>query len=367
MDIAVGMRAPSNWAVCALVVVVGLSAGCGTKDEIASYKIRRSQSSVSMSDPMSTSAERGPQRMIAGIVQLDREAWFFKVMGSKDNVDQVQADVREFLKSLSFQGGDLPEWKLPDGWQKTDKTSSMGRVATLKIGDFDPPLEMSISLLGGQQDLLGNIHRWQGQLGIPPAEDLSEVLQELDYANGTMVIFDASGAVGNPNAMGASGKSRPKQPSKGGGSSSDVPIVAESFPKVQFDVPEGWTHQKGAPVVEAKLIRDGDEPLSISLTRMPLSFDDWEKNVTQWASDLSIELPEESIAERTQEIEVDGVMARKIIIADKVAESKKDSIAGVLMVKDGFCWFVKMKGIRQSVVENESGFDEFVKSIRIEK
>jgi hypothetical protein len=71
-------------------------------------------------------------------------------------------------------------WTLPKGW--SDKPASGMRLATIIIPSETNgvSLEASITELGG--DLLGNINRWRGQIGLPALtqEALPATLQEFD-------------------------------------------------------------------------------------------------------------------------------------------------------------------------------------------
>jgi len=56
-------------------------------------------------------------------------------------------------------------WTLPDGW--SDKPASGMRLATIIILVEGNTLNASITEFGG--DLIGNVNRWRGQLGLPSA------------------------------------------------------------------------------------------------------------------------------------------------------------------------------------------------------
>jgi hypothetical protein len=331
-----------------------VNAGCAHREQVAEYKFRKN-----VSDEKAPSAPQAT-RMVVGIVQRDSSCWFFKISGAVAAVKDTEEAWSGFLRSISFGNDGKPEWRLPDGWQM--KGARPGRFATLAVPDTDPPLEVAISTLRGQQDLPSNVDRWRGQLGLSPIDDgdVNKHLNTSDNPNVKMLIFDetgkdAGGGMMPPFARGGA----PKVPS--------TPIKGDSNePKFEYVIPEGWEKDEKAQVVTVRLNRkNSDGKMAISVTRMALSFNDWATQARQWAGDLQLELSAERVKELTKKVEVDSVSAQRISLTSEPRDGQSETIEGVMLVKGGFTWFVKMKGDSKLVQESLAGFENFLKSIRI--
>ncbi len=195
-----------------LLLVLLAATGCNQPEEIVTHRIPKSRSNLDKFDrrPMSsarrTAAPTVPTRMVVGLVERSDATWFFKIQGPVDQVNLAEPVWREFFGSLRFNNDEQPEWDLPTGWSK-GRSSSM-RFATLNLTSTVPPLEMSISSLGPNQNLLDNVNRWRGQLALDGLEKEQIKLNEIDFDGGSMVLFDevglASTAAGGP-MMGAMG------------------------------------------------------------------------------------------------------------------------------------------------------------------
>src|SRR5688572_22587783 len=65
------------------------------------------------------------------------------------------------------------DWTLPAGWAALPDSgmSQFGRVATIAVTPDDPSLTLGVHRLeqAGSGDLLPNLNRWEGQLGLPPS------------------------------------------------------------------------------------------------------------------------------------------------------------------------------------------------------
>jgi hypothetical protein len=64
------------------------------------------------------------------------------------------------------------EWKLPEGWTELPDVDpgQFGRFATIEVSKDDPSLQLAVNMLegAGSGDLLPNLNRWEGQLGLAP-------------------------------------------------------------------------------------------------------------------------------------------------------------------------------------------------------
>ncbi len=147
----------------------------------------------------------GTDQRILGVIQHRGDvAWFYKMTGDAGLVEQQKPAFIEFLKSLKFAaaaplaaempaghpaiGGDLmapaatagpishegqPNWQVPAGWQEV--AAGQFLVAKFNIsGDGGATAAVNVSSSPGDGGgLAANVNRWRGQLGLPPAGEIS--------------------------------------------------------------------------------------------------------------------------------------------------------------------------------------------------
>jgi hypothetical protein len=166
----------------------------------------------------------GAQRILGVIQHRDGTAWFYKMTGDADLVEQQKPAFVEFLKSLNFgtaaaaptpvempvaipaASGDMgallsaavpaasankPSWQVPAGWQEVAAGQFLVAKFTL-TGDGGATAAVNVSSSPGDGGgLAANVNRWRGQLGLPP---ISEILTtKLDVAGGKAQMVDMSG------------------------------------------------------------------------------------------------------------------------------------------------------------------------------
>ncbi|MFK7765823.1 MAG: hypothetical protein AB8B55_01180 [Mariniblastus sp.] len=317
-------------------------------------------------------AEKVQTRMVVAIFERPELTWFFKVSGPVDQVKSAEQSFREFVTNVEFKEGQ-PKWELPDAWS-TGGQKPM-RFATLLMNNENPPLELSISQLSSGQDLLLNVNRWRGQIGLPPAtkDDLDGQLSKESSAAGEYLVFDQTGL--------GSGTMRP--PFAGGGPFSggsgaapfagNAPLAgmgsaagANSGPK--FAVPKGWTKLASSSIVRARLEKKLDgKSAQITIVEMPADANEWDPNVKRWGGQVGLgELSKEEFEKRTTEINVDGTAGKMVELIDLESESELATVAGMIK-RDGSAWFLKLSGDKNVVAENQGDFKEFVQSIRFSK
>ena len=170
----------------------------------------------------------GPTNRIIGVIQhRDDTAWFYKMTGDTDLVEQQKPAFIEFLKSLKFPAlpaavravempatmppghpaiGDMttpaaapgpishegqPNWQVPAGWQEV----SAGQFLVAKFnltGDAGATAAVNVSMSAGDGGgLAANVNRWRGQLGLAPVSDVAT--SPLDIAGGKAQLVELSG------------------------------------------------------------------------------------------------------------------------------------------------------------------------------
>src|SRR5262249_34146214 len=132
-----------------------LFSGCQS-DEIQTYTVPR------------TEAAQREQRMLAAIVPHGDKTWYFKLVGSPDDVAAHQEEFRRFVESSRFS--DSPDqpltWeKIPEKWRRGVKSDL--RYATFRLDPAQSKTELTVTPLGRDSgSVLDNINRWRGQLGL---------------------------------------------------------------------------------------------------------------------------------------------------------------------------------------------------------
>ena len=170
----------------------------------------------------------GDASRIFGVIQhRDGTAWFYKMTGDADLVEQQKPAFVEFLKSLKFETatvsggagempatmppghpaiGDMttpaaasgpishegqPNWQVPAGWQEVSAGQFL--VAKFNItGDAGATAAVNVSMSAGDGGgLAANVNRWRGQLGLAPVSDITT--SPLDVAGGKAQLVEMSG------------------------------------------------------------------------------------------------------------------------------------------------------------------------------
>jgi hypothetical protein len=164
----------------------------------------------------------GAERILGVIQHRDGMAWFYKMTGDADLVEQQKPAFVEFLKSLNFgvsaptqaempaaipaASGDMgallsaaaptasankPNWQVPAGWQEVAAGQFLVAKFTL-TGDGGATAAVNVSSSPGDGGgLVANVDRWRGQLGLSPSTD--SLATPVDIAGGKASLVDFSG------------------------------------------------------------------------------------------------------------------------------------------------------------------------------
>jgi len=195
----------------------------------------------------------GAERILGVIQHRDGTAWFYKMTGDADLVEQQKPAFVEFLKSLNFgaaapaqaempaanpaasgnmgalpsdafpahtaqdlnlKSGNLglsdstvsantiplvshdgqPNWQVPVGWQEVAAGQFLVAKFTL-TGDGGATAAVNVSSSPGDGGgLAANVNRWRGQLGLSPAPDISATSVDLTSGKASLVDFSGTDA-----------------------------------------------------------------------------------------------------------------------------------------------------------------------------
>ncbi len=123
-------------------------------------------------------ADGAPVRILAVIQHREGTAWFFKMTGDSQLVEQAKPAFVEFLKSVQFAAATgapaassgKPQWNAPSGWKEVDGGQFLvAKFAVAGEGNAQAAVNISSSA-GDGGGMLGNVNRWRAQLGLPPLD-----------------------------------------------------------------------------------------------------------------------------------------------------------------------------------------------------
>lgn len=340
--------------------------GCSQDEKITRYEIPKDRSGLehirdTAESPGNTSAETPvvsteQDRMVVALAMREDATWFFKMNGPVSRIDETEDQWRPFLEKISFDESGKPSWKLPEGWETAGQKPM--RFATLVIDAEKPPVELAVSSLSAGQDLLLNVNRWRGQLGLEPTTEgsMKDSLTTIQAGDQELKLFDATGKMSGgmmpPFARGGMG-AKPKKPKSASG-------------KIQFAAPKGWQEGKPSPFLKARFSRtDGDKTAQISVSALPAAANKWIPNATRWAGQVGMEsLDKTKINELTEAVTVDGVEGKLIRLMPENEEGAKATIAA-MVAKGSNAWFFKLTGDHDLVSQSDQALIEFMKTIKL--
>jgi hypothetical protein len=338
-------------ALCGAAALLVL--GC-QQDEIASYRAPKSEPLA-----LGSGQDEGPVRLLAAIVPHGGRTWFFKLSGPPEVVEEHKQEFDTFLGSVHLTDkADKPvEWKAPEGWQEEPHPTAQFAVAELKIGEGDRRATMTITPAGG--DLLTNVNRWRGQIGLPPAEEneLGKLTTEGKVGGDKATLVDMKGPGG------AKGKA-PMAPfmaaNKGGGARPAAPL--------KYTTPPGWDEESdpAPPRVAAFQVSEGGRKAEVTVIPFPGEVGGLRANVDRWRRQVGLgPASDENLKKDLREVEVDGTAA---VYADVTgpASAGGSRILAVLVPRGGQSWFFKMQGPADLIERQKPAFEAFVKSVHFE-
>ena len=351
------------------VVALLIQTGCTPEPEIVRHRIPKDRSGLEKlrlpSTPVANTAPQQKTRMAVAIFENPDATWFFKISGQANRVDKSESQWMDFLQTVKFENKE-PKWDAPADWSMAGAKPM--RHSTLVIDKAIPPLELAISSLGPDQDLLLNINRWRRQIGLQPSSEseLDDQIEKLENENGKFLLFNAVG-VGSGQMTPPFARGGGQAPFAGNAQApfaqgSSAPRKSE---KIDFEPIEGWTSGKTSSMVPIRLSKTvGEAQVQITVIEMPADVNEWDPNVKRWAQQVQLgSLSKEEFAKRTSKFEVDGVEGQIIDLIDPDSESLEGTIAGMVK-RDGSAWFLKLTGDKGLTQEYRGEFEEFLGSLK---
>lgn len=325
------------------------------------------------------SVAKPPHRMLAAIMQADREAWFFKLSGPRKEVGERQAAFDDFLKTVEVdQSAASPtlKWQLPPDWKQLPGNAD--RYATIEIPGSDKPLELTVTRLpvpAGDWDAyrLQNVNRWRMQVRLGPIEQrqLADELVELSGRAGqTISRVDLVGTLSNsrrPPMAGMAGMGGLGGPPGMGqmppSDESEEPQDAGGAP-FEYQLPEGWQPGGRRPFVRlAFRMGTKDASAEVTVSSLVAASNDLLSNVNRWRGQLQLPpLSAEELSKSVKPISLGGVEGAYVELVGE--DPQRETILGVMAVHGEDAWFFKFKGPGRLAEQEQSRFEAFVKSVR---
>lgn len=361
-----------------IMLLLVFTAGCSKQDEITSYSVPKKAVSSSPADTSSTPAPAKEVRMLAAILPGSPQNWFFKMTGSPEQIKSEFETFVTFLKSITMKAG-KPAWKLPENWEQEPGRSM--RFATLKVKDSDPPVELSVIPLPAsdslETDLLSNINRWRGQVGLADISDkeikaatevpaLDTELFTLKDGDQNITAVSLKGMMaGNPmsRAPFASGmRGGPATPAPG---PATTPAPSASS-QLKYATPEGWTPGRSGGMRKAAFnITAGDETGEVTVIDLSKENSPLLPNINRWRDQVGLkDISEADLPKNSEQLKAGDLEATYVkLIGPETAKPQK-AILGAIIYRDNLAWFIKFTGPPKLAEQEVDRFKQFIQSIR---
>src|SRR5262245_2598844 len=338
--------------------LVGILAGCRPPEQIAKYTVSKPELIDS-----SLTATAPPEQMLAAMVQLGEQSWFFKLTGDPAVVEPSRGAFLDFVKSVKFSGGSEPRptWTLPAGWEELPGNEV--RLATLKFRSGSQPLEISVIPAGGT--VLDNVNRWRKQVDLEPitGDELASTTETFQVDGractfASLVGTKAGGGMGAapfaPFAGGAAPAPRPSAPAAGS---------APASRELKYDVPKEWSPAANNAVSMAAFqATDGKQRVEITISSVG---GDLLSNVNRWRDQVGLPpIAIGELAKSVRKIETLGTAGDYVEAIGPGDVTAPQTILGVRADAGGVTWFIKLRGDRDLAAGEKSRFEAFVKSLQ---
>jgi hypothetical protein len=314
--------------------------------------------------------------MLAAMVQIEDQVWFFKAMGPAAAIEAIAPDFRTWLNSVTWnEGTGEPRWELPTDW--TQAPGDAMRYATLQAGSNE--ITISKLRLNGPWEAYveSNANRWRGQLGLPPvsAAEVMAQSEAVTLAGRSGLLFDwqsesSAGTGPQPapsNPPPATATVPPKPPASP--TSSAPPSTSSSTSGLTYDVPEGWTPGRAGPfrLAAFEVSRD-NEQLEITVTALGTAAGSLRDNVNRWRGQIGLSpLEGEGGDPPAATLAIAGADCPYFEMSGPDSDPQALTLLAVVIPRSNATIFVKLLGSRPLAAAEKGNFEQFVRSIRFDQ
>ena len=354
-----------SFLILPAVLMLFLITGCGEQPQIRTYDAPKSAKNQAPAGSNAARPELEPARMLAAMIPQGNKAWYFKVTGPPEAVEEQAERIKELISSVEFPKPDAPTWTLPEGWTEAGSDGKF-RYNTIKIPAGGAVLEMSVIPLGipAGKDMeeykLENVNRWRKEVNLPEISqtEVAGQLEELPIKGGTALLVDLLGT--------QAGRSRVK------GRAPFLERMAnerrEQPPQASptFELPKEWVKvptppSRFSPVISTYQIEEDGKKAKVTVSRMVSQTGLDLANINRWRVDeLNMKpIGEEQLEEAFSPIEAGPIDGRYV----KLVGETEAALVGIFDI-EGSTWFFKMIGDAEFVQAREAEFKTFVQSVR---
>lgn len=358
-------RAGWWWSLALLAL-----AGCYDQPAIRQYTVPKESSLASTSGGSGT-----PSEILGAIAPEAEDAWFFKLMGDPEKVQQYKSEFRQLVSSVSFDDSGKPRWQLPEKWR--EEAGGQFVYASLrppgeesvKISVSPLPMPADLAKLDEttwQQYVVANVNRWRGQVGLADQswEQISSELEKIENlskerAPAYFVTLRGTAASGGGMgmAMGSPATNAPEMPAAG----------ARERPSgrgLQFELPDNWHKVPPLSVIALESFQaDGPDGTKADVT-LTSAGGDTQSNVVRWSSQIggSAELATKALSE-SKKLTVNGAQTEVVFLAGPEKDSQA-IMAAMIQWNPQSTLFVKMVGPVAAVESQRDAFMSFTQSLK---
>jgi hypothetical protein len=289
--------------------------------------------------------------------------------------------------SIANARSDGPAWTLPDGWTPADGPAFS--VAAFKVSQADPTVMVTVSPLArGGADLLPNVNRWEGQLGLAPSaeSDLSKVMRTIETSSGPATIVELKGPKASLRAAVIPAGERVwfvkllgpdkivqdqkdnfeafVQSIKFGGAGAELqqpPTQSASFDGATWTAPSGWRLQppKQMRIASYRTSDDANAP-EVIVTRFAAGgFGSLVDNINRWRNMAGLAPVSDEKDQPYQKMTIAGADAQ---VYDLPGSEKHVRVA--MVPAGGQVWFFRLAGPKDAVAPQIPEFDAFLKTVQ---
>lgn len=330
-------------------------------------------------------------------------------------------------QSAASTGEEPIHWSLPEGW--TQEPGDDIRFATLTDARSDPPLTITVTKLPARAgDLLANVNRWRGQLGLAPIDE-AQMVQDVHPLEGVplaavlvdLVAPEAGG--GEPARMlaavyetpvwtwflkctapssqlaarqdevlaiyrsvhldsaGGHGVSTapttslppaglPETDTPIGAAPTGAPVIlsAPTDQPLVYTVPEGWREDPNPRPARLGTLLIGDDAVlaEMAITRFPGDVGGELANVNRWRGQLGLPTITSLAEQGGADVTINGLPGRVYRIAGPGEGEMQTGILVAFVERDGHIWFFKTVGPIDVLDAHRAKFDAFLSSIQFQ-
>lgn len=352
-------RVPTSPRFLAAMVALSIVAGCHRSEGITQYEVERI--APAPAGPAQETVSR-PERMLGGMLAGKDQVWFFKLTGPPEKIGPLTADFEQLMASVELsETGDVT-WKLPAGW--TEEAGQGMRFATLRPPGEDKleltviPLPQTSDDLDGQ--MLANVNRWRGQVGLPPATAESWKADTKQFGKVVAIDFEGTSSGGGMSSAPFANMMRSAPPQ-------ETPPAAAG-PKLAYDLPESWRDLGAGGMRKAAFeVASTDGRVEITLIDLDRSAGDRLANINRWRGQVGLPpITESELATVMSPIPIAGQMGDFVELAGDPASEKPQSILGVIFDRGDQTWFLKLQGSPALAAAEKEHFLAFASSLKFE-